>query len=359
MSSSLPFELLRPIVEHVNEKNSLVSLTQVSPSFQVEAERALYRSVILHYNDMGLISALSSPKRALLVQECSLYLAPGSKGKAPSTTTSIPPAFLVLSKMKNLKSLTIRGNLPSKPIQFPFSLDTFCTTEAMSKTLVSFLRTQPSITRLTLLSSPLPTTPVPPPKVVASMLPNAHSLATLTPQAALPLIPSKPVSHVHILAWAKSHMSDVAPVMASSSGPMRALMCAQGFELTPTDMGLLAMHIPTLTFLGDVVLTEDISAYTPALSRMPNLKTILVSRQSATLKESSSPSSPLSSRAVERNTLATLGRACRSLEKVAFTQMCSAPYVWERSSRKETTDEWVIKKVDEPTEVAGSLWKRS
>lgn len=259
--------------------------------------------------------------------------------------------------MKNLKSLTIRGNLPSKPIVFPFSLDTFCTTEAMSKNLVSFLRTQPSITRLTLLSPPSPTTPVPPPKIVASILPKAHSLATLTPHAALPLIPSKPVSHIHILAWAKSQMTDVAPVLSSSSGPMRAVMCAQGFELTPADMGLLAMHIPTLSFLGDVILTEDISAYAPALSRMPNLKTILISRQSASLKASSSPSSHTSSRAVERSTLATLGRTCRSLEKVGFTQMCSAPYLWERAARKEKTDEWVIKKVEEPTEVAGSLWK--
>lgn len=338
MSTSLPVELWRPVIAHVPEKDTLANLAQVSRFFQLEAERVLYRSVILTRPDDALALALTSRKRALLVEECSLYLAPTRTSKS---SVSSHPMLNILARMRNLTSLSIRGPLPAtiKAFSFPFRLRTFCTTEALSRPLIALLRAQPDITRLTLLNPALVSTPA-----IAGALPNAHALATLTPAPALAILPHRPVTHLHILAWAHASLADVAPRIGASSGPLRALMCAQGLQLTPADMGLVALHMPNLSFLGDVSLTDDVSAYLPALALLP-LRTILINRAS----------SGLSARFSEPAVVRSLGRSCRDLDRVVFTQRVTANYVWERIS--PGADDWRMVRVEDPCEVAADLWR--
>ncbi|KAF8525760.1 hypothetical protein BU17DRAFT_41299 [Hysterangium stoloniferum] len=349
-SSSLPIELWRPIIEQVSSKDSLASLARVCRFFQGEAERVLYRSVILHHNDHALFHALSSRRRAALVEECSLYLPPSPtnsrsnsniKHTSQQGTQHTCPHLALLSRMRSLTSLSLRGPLPAnstaKSLSFPFRLTTFCTTEALSKPLITLLRLQPSITRLTLLNPVLPPCPS-----LAGALPNATALATLTPAPALAILPHRPVSHLHILAWANSSVAHVAPLIGASSGPLKALMCAQGLALSPSDLGLLAMHIPNLSFLGDLALTEDVAAYLPALATLP-LRTLLINRASAGLDK----------RFSERAVVRAIGAVC-AVERIAFTTRVTADYVWERRAAGE---EWVKVKVEDPCEVAGDLWR--
>ena len=335
---SLPVELWRPIIAHVPEKDSLAALAQVSRLFQLEAERILYRSVILtRHDDPVAIALTASRKRALLVEECSLYL---PTVRTPKCSNSALQLLNLLARMRNLNSLSLRGPLPATPkTTFPFRLRTFCTTEAISRPLLAFLRTQPDITRLTLLNPALLSTPA-----LAGALPNTHALATLTPAPALAILPHRPVTHLHILAWANASLLDVAPRIGTSSGPLRALMCARGLELTPADLGLVAMHMSNLEFLGDVAFKEDISAYLPALSLLP-LRTLLINRASEGLP----------ARFSEPAVVRSLGKACRDLERVVFTQRVTANYVWERVQRGG--DEWRMVRVEDPCEVAADLWR--
>ncbi|KAF8511028.1 hypothetical protein JB92DRAFT_3097240 [Gautieria morchelliformis] len=104
-----------------------------------------------------------------------------------------------------------------------------------------------------------------------------------------------------------------------SLAPRRALMCARGLELTPVDLGLIAMHMSTLTFLGDILFTEHVPAYLSALALLP-LRTLLINR--------ASPGLP--ARFSEPASVRSLGVACMDLERVAFTQLVTASYVWER-----------------------------
>lgn len=370
--AALPVELWRPIFAHVPEKDSLASLAQVSRFFQLESERILYRSVILARHDDPIAIALtSSRKRALLVEECSLYLpttpassrpakgavsassAAAASPPSPSSSPSSPAAQLLalLARMRNLQSLSLRGPLPAAHkaaaanAAFPFRLRTFCTTEPLSRPLIAFLRAQPSITRLTLLN-PAPVLVSTPALAgaLAGALPNAHALATLTPAPALAILPHRPVTHLHILAWANAALPDVALRIGASSGPLRALMCARGLELTPADLGLVAMHMPNLAFLGDVAFQEDVPAYLPALALLP-LRTLLVNR--------ASPGLP--ARFSEPAVVRSLGRACRPLERVVFTQRGTANYVWERMH--PGGDDWRMVRVEDSCEVAADLWR--
>lgn len=333
---SLPVELWRPLLAHVPDKDTLANVAQVSRFLQQEAERVLYKSVILSRHDDPIALALSTRRRALLVHECTLYLSPTRNLKSTPTTH---PLFSLLSRMRNLDSLSIRGPLPAtlKPVSLPFRLSTFCTTEPLSRPLIALLRAQPSITRLTLLNPALLSTPA-----LSGALPNTHALATLTPGPALAILPHRPVTHLHILAWAHASLPDVAPRIGASSGPLRALMCAQGLTLTPADLGLVAMHMPNLAFLGDVSLTDDVQAYLPALSLLP-LRTLLVNRAS----------SGLSARFSEPAVVKSLGGACRHLERVVFTQRVTANYIWERAGGEE----WHRVRVEDPCEIAGDLWR--
>ncbi|KAF8529873.1 hypothetical protein JB92DRAFT_3092835 [Gautieria morchelliformis] len=342
---ALPLELWRPIIAHVPEKHVLADLAQVSRFFQLEAERILYRSVILARHDDPLALTLAaSRKRALLVEECSLYL-PATRTTKAGTPSAPSAASLhllnLLARMRNLHSLSLRGPIPvsHKAVSFPFRLRTFCTTEALSRPLVAFLRAQPSITRLTLLNPTLAATPL-----LAGALPNATALATLTPAPALAILPHRPVTHLHILAWANASFPDVAPLIGASSGPLRALMCARGLELSPADLGLVAMHMANLTFLGDVSFTEPVPAYLSALAQLP-LRTLLVNR--------ASPGLP--ARFSEPALVRSLGHACRDLERVAFTQLVTASYVWERVH--SGSDDWRMVPVEDPCDVAADLWR--
>ena len=333
---SIPVELWRPIIAHVPAKHDLATLAQVSRLFQLEAERVLYRALILHHADDALPHALAvSRRRALLVHECSLYL--------PAAPRKSHALLAALARMRNLHTLSIRGPLPAaaaKGLALPFRLRTFCTTEPLSRPLIALLRAQPSITRLTLLHP----SPAPAPPALAAALPNAHALATLTPAPALAILPHRPVTHLHILAWARAPLTDVAPRLGASAGPLRALMCAEGLDLAPADLGLLAMHIPNLAFLGDCRLTAPLPAYLPALAALP-LRTLLVNR--------ASPGLP--ARFSEPALVRALGAACKRLDRVVFTQRVTAGYVWHRDLAAAA--DWRIVPVDDPCEVAADLWR--
>ncbi|KIJ52502.1 hypothetical protein M422DRAFT_243287 [Sphaerobolus stellatus SS14] len=354
-STTLPHELWAPIIAHIPTRPELANVAQVSRLHKLEAERHLYRSVILRPTDAALPTALAAcPSRGLLVQECSLYLPPSSSrySRTPTKPSIAHTLLSLLTLMPNLTSLTIRGPLPPsltpKALSFPFALHTLCTTELLSKPFLTLLRLQPSITRLTLLNP----APVSPSSSVAlsalkGILPNTHALATLTPQPALTILPHRPVTHLHILAWAKAELGQVLQAMGESTGPLRALMVARGLELTPEDMALLAEHLPNLAFLGDVSFTDGIEAYLPALSSIKGLKTILVDRES---KGFTGNAAFEEAQAVKR-----IGECCKSIERVVFTKRGTAGYVWEK--REEGV--WGVKRTDDPVEVAADLWRRT
>lgn len=345
----LPVELWAPIIECAPSKADLASLSQVSKSFQYEAERMLYRSVILQPNDATLAVALtSSRRRALLVHECTLYLprVTSSRPHNNNKPTAAHALFSLLQRMRHLTSLTIRGPLPSnlfsfnKSLTFSFQLQTLCTTDVLSKPLLALLRLQPTITRFTTLA---PTAV--PSSQLAGVLPNIHALAAVTPDAALALLPHRPVTHLHILTLNDAAPADVLPSIGESSGPLRALMCARGLELTPSDMGLVALHLPNLAFLGDVSVTDDMAAYLPALASMASLKTLLVNEESRGFK----------ARFAEAAVVKAVGHACKSMERIVFTRRGTAGYVWER--KRPGRNEWCVKRMRDPVEVAADLWR--
>ncbi|KAF8473769.1 hypothetical protein JB92DRAFT_3149848 [Gautieria morchelliformis] len=325
----LPVELWRLIIARVPEKDALASLSQVSHVFHLEAERFLYCAIILTHDDDALSKALRvSCRRALLVEECTLYLPPSSTAKASASSPS-SDILSLLSGMHNLRSLSLRGHIPaSLTCSYSFHLRTFCTTEILSPRLVAFLRAQPDIRHLSLLNPKLTSTPS-----LTDALPNAHDLATLTPAPAFAILPHLTVTHLDILAWGNASIPDVHP----TCGAFRALhaLHARDLRLTPPDLNLIANHMPNLTFIGDISFKGHLSEYLTALSRLP-LRTLVINHTARS------------------NSVSMLELACRDLEHVVFTKLI---YVRERG--QNGSNAWRTVPVGDRHEVTADLWRTS
>ena len=156
----VPVDLYRPIIEYVSEKRDLSALCAVSKSFQLEAERPLYREArltghaaclfsfshaILSNSRLGpLVISLTMPSRTESGADCALLAVLMSR---------------TLKSLSNLNALFIANShfLIAQPFLRPidllgshFHLDTFgLRSGSLSlSALVPFLLTQPEITYL-------------------------------------------------------------------------------------------------------------------------------------------------------------------------------------------------------------------
>ncbi|KAJ7171435.1 hypothetical protein C8R46DRAFT_1349411 [Mycena filopes] len=168
----LPLDLLRPILSHVTDKESLLQLCHVSRRFHHEAQRLLYTDVALHSEavspfcwTLAICPTLSSHVRRLSLQLADSF-------------TYLPLVARCLRSLHNLQALEITGDyppaqpwrttaatLPPAPwahrgaahillAACPFRLKLFISAFRMADaSMIAFLETQPEIEELVSLST--------------------------------------------------------------------------------------------------------------------------------------------------------------------------------------------------------------
>jgi hypothetical protein len=145
---ALPPEIIGNILEFVENKRDIISVTCTSRLWQVEAERLLYRNLTLKIDqrDPQLVAILKRPElRGPLV--VSLCIQSSWHDKSPWNT--------ILKHAKCLHTLKMEIHGPSRILSadYPFALRSFVTNLTVDDNMYRFLASQPSITSLALGSN--------------------------------------------------------------------------------------------------------------------------------------------------------------------------------------------------------------
>ncbi|KZV96550.1 hypothetical protein EXIGLDRAFT_833522 [Exidia glandulosa HHB12029] len=344
--SRLPLELYRPIVEAIDHRPALLTLTAVCTLLRAEAERVLYSTVELDPENEPLFCeffAKYAGRIARHVRKCSLFL-PGACAtvdyfeeftrrrptkKRPCASKRVESGACIttcIPLMKNLRTLSVSGQVAGVKLGgvlrgSRLALNSFASTAPLDKTTLDFLESQPHITELTTLHSRL-SSALPGRKLSAKALPNLSVIRALTPRIATELAPRRPVTHIETYVWGSDSCARVASRLALSRGPVRALLVIQGFKLRARDIDDLARHLPSLEYMGECHFLDSVASCTTALSKLHSLRTLVLSLQSL----------PITCLEDDRASLvAQLARACPSLHTIVFTIALMPRQVWVRN----------------------------
>lgn len=303
---SLPLELLGCVMQHVQCRNTLAALATSATILQDEAERLLYRAILIRSpadlqslssallpgnRNLGRCNSVRSLEFKLLEDECQ--------------DRNLDDFQKLLSTTPNLTTLRFwtrprRTGLPfHHPItmaNYAFQLRTLGIGESSlhSDQLVQFLESQPSIQVLELY----PASSIPDNPIDFSALPN-DALPKLTKIAArilnvLQLVPGRPVTAVILRDWLEmTRVVDVAMAFALSTVPVSFLKCLTSVVATQF-FGTIGSYVPDLEDL-DLEVAFSLRGYELAsiasqMPNMPSLKTLTISGFRTARFESLAPS---------------------------------------------------------------------
>lgn len=158
LPSRIPADLYQVITEHISRRRDLATLCRVSRVFRHEAERALYRKVVVREETVMFFchgGVLTNRRLASMVRSLSLTLS--------SSTFPFYQSAAMLSDalrgLSNLRNLELWGSAMPHLIhsQFIFrgcklNLQRFGSSVPLDTQLIQFLATQPNITHWTTTS---------------------------------------------------------------------------------------------------------------------------------------------------------------------------------------------------------------
>jgi hypothetical protein len=271
MSIGLPLELYRPICENL-DRNTLLNLTIISRSFQIEAERLLYQGVSLHNS---LFKArkrckhlLSTPRFLGLVQHLHIpdlawgdilggYY--GREGEREMTVVSFVELLApLLAQLPNLLGLTIRPP-PNQAATICVALAQRCTFRLRflrcnfvpNPEFLSFLTNQTSIRELEWIVGPLEASQL---VLPSGALPNLTILTLNSADADDVWTQFLAGRSVTRLQCSSLSLSPARYGRGLFAAPLKGLHVSTGIT---GNFGFLAQMCPSLEYLGYI--TSDVA----------------------------------------------------------------------------------------------------
>ncbi|KAG8958437.1 hypothetical protein FRC00_002763 [Tulasnella sp. 408] len=288
----LPPELLGCVVYHVQCRKTLSTLATSAAILQEEAERALYRSILIRTpaDLQSLSSALLTGKRnlgrchsvrslefGLLEYECQ-----DRNLEDFEKILSIIPNLTALRLWTRAQRRCFPLHHPITAVPYAFQLRTLGIRESDLHVdqLLQFLESQPSIEVLEMYT----VSSTPDDSLDLSAL-QTDALPKLTKVAArvfnvLQLVPGRPVTEVILRDWLEmARVVDVATALALSTAQVYSLKCLVSV-VAPHFFVPIASHVPGLTAL-DLEVAFSLRGYELAsiasrVQNMPSLKTLTV-----------------------------------------------------------------------------------
>jgi hypothetical protein len=240
---SIPIDVLREILEHVDEIDDLATLCRVNKIFCFCSRDVLYREI--EDEDERVIQTLSqSTDLARRVR----WFATSCKG---------PELAMALRNMSSLNSLYLHGKGDEAPILdgCTFKLDSFGCSFPYSESLQNFLNSQPSLTHVTFSADFEPSTPFD-----EKCLPNLTRAYAPLPWLST-LIPGRPVRDVIVFT-----PSSIDPIdwsfFTSSTTPIQKLYISYDM-LYQKPVSLLVSIFPSLVHLAVYVWDVDLTVRVP------------------------------------------------------------------------------------------------
>lgn len=239
----VPLEVLGLILAQV-VPSDLATITRISRTMQLEAERVLYRSV--HLPAISRLKkfcrSLASPvhersRRASHVRQL---------GFRSITEGSMEPDIIPLLKntliaLQNLVILDfpLSGHYSSCFSGCRFSLQKFTTDLSFDITLSRFLRSQTEMKFISLVERPIQ-------QLVTGILPNLETLEG-TPSVVSMLAPGRPISSITIIGMMNLSIMEmvVLPALAKTNGPIQELRVILE-RCNATSISAIASHLPHL-----------------------------------------------------------------------------------------------------------------
>jgi F-box domain len=226
---SIPIDVLLEILEHVSETD-LATLCRVSKIFCSCSRDVLYREIYCRRRGERVISTLAqSTDLARRVRSFEVKL-------------SSPKLATALKNMSSLRNLSLGHFDVSILDGCTFKLDSFNCENRNSESLQKFLKSQPSITDLTLFSEYDPFPPFD-----QSCLPNLTNVSAEYSWLGV-LIPGRPVREVLMFSTLNLYSTDLS-YLALSTTPIQKLMI-DDHMLCPKPVSLLVSIFPSLVHLG-------------------------------------------------------------------------------------------------------------
>lgn len=312
----LPIELYRPIINYISSTQDLASLARVCKAIQAEAERHLYREIVLHPIAFPRLcyAILKYDRLACLVKKCEIYVQlhlrntsfhEQSQSKDDDNIIRISCSLIArLSRFSHLKELHVQSLVSGTDSKLGRALSAcklcllkFCSSCPLDEDMLTFLDTQTHIREVIILNSRVylpdsrnhqthpqrtqsPTLRMTPRISTASVLisnptsanPDLTTLKVLTPHAAVSVVPGRSITRIEVLVWDGNCVRSVAAAIGRSKSPLRSLLVAHGLRLDPGDLSALGQHLPELRYLGECS-SDTVSSFvqwSPGHSIRPN-----------------------------------------------------------------------------------------
>jgi hypothetical protein len=226
---SIPVDVLREILEHVDENDDLATLCKVNKIFCSCSQDVLYREI--HDEDAHVIQTLA--KSTDLARRVRSF-------KTQRSPPELARALRNMSSLRNLKLGSI-GDDASILDGCTFKLDSFTCFFPYSESLQKFLNSQPSITHISFHEDYEPSIPF-----------DGRCLPNLTRVEAMPswlriLIPGRPVREVIMFSSSRIDPTDWS-FLTLSTTPIQKLWIFHHM-LYPKSVSLLVSIFPSLVHL--------------------------------------------------------------------------------------------------------------
>jgi hypothetical protein len=266
-------ELIAKSIEADLGPNDLCALSRTSRSLQWEAERHLYRHLLVRNVSQTIKMCKrmsSSPRLGKHVRSFAVTMMEQRHYPTPiifyTFFTLISSSLQNMTQLKRLDLLFCNrfGPVPSKFLsifchRFRFELVHFETDSQVDRNAISFFRQQPSIQSLR-LSSLYPhhseRLVIPP-----ASLPNLTILEAGAELVNLLLRPSRPLTHVMIRYCRRSFLQNIVPLHTITA------LCTDLWQYRSSSFGyrLLGAYFPNLEFLGGIGITNAMASDNPCL----------------------------------------------------------------------------------------------
>jgi F-box domain len=228
---SIPIDVLREILEHVDEKD-LATLCRVNKIFCSCSQDVLYRDIEAFDEDVDLIQTLAQ----------STHLA--RRVRSFKQHYPCPGLATALRNMSLLRSLHLYSILDESILdECTVKLDSFACFFPYSESLQNFLNSQPSLTKLALWGNH---DPLPPLDVDEKFLSNLTCVKAMLSWLGL-LIPGRPVREVSMHSHSDRNSTDLS-FFTHSTAPIQKLSIHFKM-LYPKPVSLLVSIFPSLVHL--------------------------------------------------------------------------------------------------------------
>ncbi|KDQ12010.1 hypothetical protein BOTBODRAFT_46079 [Botryobasidium botryosum FD-172 SS1] len=347
--TTLPAEVHGAIISHISDRADLCNLSMVSRALLFEAERILFRKIVMRsLRDITTKCSwiLQRPRLARCIRELSIMSSVTRKqGALHGVLRLLASALRALPALRSLKiyfhgvPLSSFACVLSRPEAFPFRLAQFACNFEVDRHLVSFLSMQRAISDLSLTALDTARQPL----LLHDALPNVAAVDV--PLVLAPAVLCGPsVSRACVrLPMFSSDIENADRVLAAlqhTSGQLQALSFRDA--ITFPLLQRIAPAVPELRYLGQLMLMgNDDKECLETLARLPRLEVLDVF-----------PNSVCQTEELQLALISRLAAVCPRISRVRFISS------WLKVDWNHVDSSWVASKL-KTSDRSGSedVWK--